>query len=220
MTIVKTCGSVQFGCGWKAAKSWMNFDASPTLRFERIPVIGQFYQKNSSRFPDNVIYGDIVKGLPIAPGSVARLFASHVLEHLSYEDALIAINNSYALLVPGGVFRVIVPDLKLRAEKYIAKSDQSHPLAAIDFMRSTMLGQEHRRRGLRGLLHSVFGGSDHRWMWDEASLSAALHEAGFAGIRRCVYGDSGDPLFAEVEDLSRFIDNDIVELAIECRRPL
>jgi hypothetical protein len=212
--------SVQFGCGWKAAESWVNFDSSPTLRFERIPVISKIYIKNASRFPSNVLYGDIVKGLPVAPGSVARLFASHVLEHLSYEDALTAIKNSYALLKPGGVFRVIVPDLKMRAERYILKSNQNSPLAAVEFLRSTMLGQEHRPRGPGEMLISLFGGSDHRWMWDEASLSEALHREGFSGIRRCTYGDSGDPLFAEVEDVSRFVDDGIVELAIECRRPL
>jgi hypothetical protein len=141
------------------------------------------------------------------------------LEHLPYLQALTAIANSYALLKPGGVFRVIVPDLKKRAEKYIALSDKGSSMAAIEFMRSTLLGQEHRPRGLRGVLFAAFGGSEHRWMWDEASLSAALHDAGFTGIRRCTYGDSGDPLFAEVEDAGRFIDGDIIELALECKRP-
>jgi hypothetical protein len=29
---------VQYGCGYSAPNSWVNFDASPTLRFERIPI--------------------------------------------------------------------------------------------------------------------------------------------------------------------------------------
>lgn len=220
MTFSAVRESVQFGCGWKAPESWTNFDGSPTLRFEKIPLIGRFYTKNASRFPRNVLYGDIVKGLPVASGTVARLFASHVLEHLSYEDALAAIRNSYALLKPGGLFRVVVPDLKMRAEKYVLAANQKSPTAAAQFLRSTMLGLEHRPRGLLGLLTSAFGVSDHLWMWDEASLSAALRDAGFSEIRRCSYGDSGDPLFSDVEDHTRFVDGDIVELAIECRRPL
>ena len=59
---------VQYGCGWSAPKEWRNFDASLTLRFERLPLIGHLYTKNESRFPGNVEYGDIVKGLPIPPG--------------------------------------------------------------------------------------------------------------------------------------------------------
>ncbi|CAO5043555.1 MULTISPECIES: hypothetical protein [Microcystis] len=27
---------VQYGCGWSAPSQWRNFDASPTLRFERM----------------------------------------------------------------------------------------------------------------------------------------------------------------------------------------
>ncbi len=41
---------VQYGCGWSAPFSWRNFDASLTLRFERLPLIGHLYTKNESRF--------------------------------------------------------------------------------------------------------------------------------------------------------------------------
>ena len=117
MSKVNKFDAVQFGCGWAAPEDWLNFEASPTLRFERIPVIGRLYTKNANRFPENVVYGDIVKGLPVPPGSVSRLFSSHVIEHLSYNDALRAIGNCFDLLKPGGVFRIIVPDLKARAER-------------------------------------------------------------------------------------------------------
>jgi hypothetical protein len=33
---------------------WINVDSSPTLYFERIPVIGKLYTKNEKRFPENV----------------------------------------------------------------------------------------------------------------------------------------------------------------------
>src|ERR1700730_6663876 len=214
----QTAGSVQYGCGWQAPPNWLNFDSSLTLRFERLPFIGRLYTKNERRFPENVLYGDIVKGLPIAKGSVARLFASHVIEHLCYQDALLALKRSHELLKPGALFRLIVPDLKTRAQKYISAADRNSAAAAIDFMRSTMLGRARHPRGLRSVLVETFGGSHHLWMWDEASLSAVLHEQGFVNIRRCAFGDSEDPLFAEVEDPTRFIDGDIVELAIECRR--
>lgn len=44
------------------------FDVSAALRFERLRLIGRLYTKNQSRFPKNVEYGDIVKGLPIESG--------------------------------------------------------------------------------------------------------------------------------------------------------
>ena len=106
---------VQYGCGWQAPANWLNFDSSPTLRFEKLPFVGRLYTKNARRFPENVFYGDIVKGLPVNNGSVARLFASHVIEHLCYQDAKLALKRSHELLKPGGLFRLIVPQIRRRS---------------------------------------------------------------------------------------------------------
>ena len=92
---------VQYGCGDCAPAEWVNFDASPTLRIESIPIIGRFIKKNAAPFPSNVRYGDIVSGLPIPDGIVWGLYASHILEHLSRDDFSIALRNSFRLLAPG-----------------------------------------------------------------------------------------------------------------------
>ena len=78
---------VQYGCGWYAPEGWRNFDASPTLRFERIPLLGRLYTKNTERFPENVEYGDIVAGLPISDNSCQAVYCSHILEHLACRPA-------------------------------------------------------------------------------------------------------------------------------------
>ena len=31
---------VQYGCGWNAPRGWRNFDASPNLRIDHLPLIG------------------------------------------------------------------------------------------------------------------------------------------------------------------------------------
>lgn len=77
---------VQYGCGLSAPNEWQNFDASPTLRFERLFLIGHLYTKSKSRFPKNVKYGDIVKGLPVFIDSCKGVYCSHILEHLSLSD--------------------------------------------------------------------------------------------------------------------------------------
>src|SRR5690349_17196768 len=110
---------VQYGCGWCAPKEWINFDASPTLFFERIPLLGRLHTKNASRFPRNVLYGNIVKGLPIDDGSAPGVYASHILEHLSRDEFVVALRHTYAMMRKGGIFRLIVPDLKRRAELYL-----------------------------------------------------------------------------------------------------
>jgi len=211
--------SVQYGCGFDAPRGWINYDGSPTLGFERIPIVGSLYTKNKMRFPVNVRYGDIRKGLPLKPGSVDRLYASHIIEHLAYGDALKALANSFELLRPGGIFRLIVPDLGERARRYVLALDKNDPKAAAQFLDSTLLGERERPQGIKNMLTAALGGYQHRWMWDEASMDQALRECGFVEIRRCDFGDSGDPEFSLVERRDRFIDGDIRELALECRKP-
>ena len=208
---------VQYGCGFNAPPGWVNFDSSPTLRFERLPFIGGTYTRNATRFPPAVRYGDIVKGLPIEPNSVDKLYASHVLEHLAHEDAVIALKNSHLILKSGGIFRVIVPDLTVRVRKYL--SDVGSVSAAPEFLDSTLLGRRSRARGILNIASTVLGNSNHLWMWDEPSLTHALKMAGFSDIRRCTFGDSGDSDFVQVEQMERFIAGDIVELALQCKKP-
>src|ERR1700693_1069972 len=74
---------VQYGCGWSAPQEWTNFDASLTLKWERLPVLGRSYTKNARRFPPNVKPGDIVKGLPIPEESCQCVYVSPVLDHLA-----------------------------------------------------------------------------------------------------------------------------------------
>ena len=61
---------VQYGCGINAPDVWINFDASPTLRLQNIPLVGPLITRGRARFPASVRYGDVVRGLPITTGSV------------------------------------------------------------------------------------------------------------------------------------------------------
>jgi hypothetical protein len=202
---------VQFGCGWCAPPGWLNFDASPTLRFERIPIIGRSYTKNSTRFPENVRYGDIVGGLPLEQESCLGIYSAHVLEHLALEDAEQAILNTFSYLKKGGAFRLVVPDFEQLVRDYLANPS---PSAADRFMELSYLGRKTRPRGFFGLLKAWLGNEAHLWLWDEKSLKAVLERQGFVDIRRCSFGDATDPRFREVEEKDRFDGC----LAFECKK--
>lgn len=203
---------VQYGCGHEAPDGWQNFDSSPTLILERLPLIGRFIQKNSARFPANVRRASIVKGLPVAPASADAVYCSHTLEHLSLEEFRAALRNTFTMLKPGGVFRFVLPDIETYINDYKADSG---PTAAHTFMEQTMLGIPQRPRGLRGLLKHWLGGSEHLWMWDYKAMRKELADAGFTDIRRAVFGDSGDSAFNPVESQDRWSR----ALGVQCRRP-
>ncbi len=194
---------VQYGCGRSAPHEWVNFDASLTLWVERAPLLGQLRPRGQRIFPENVLYGDIVKGLPLAPASCRAVYCSHVLEHLALEDFRQALHNSRRILASGGIFRLVVPDLRAAARRYVA-DESGH--AACNFLNETSLGVTTRPRNLRGFVRSWLGNSRHLWMWDFPSLRQELQNAGFTGIRQASLGDSEDGRFRSVEEQSRWED--------------
>lgn len=192
-----------------APHEFENFDASPTLRLERLPLIGPFVHKNPRRFPANVRYGDITRGPLVRPGSAAGVYCSHVLEHLSFDDCHIALKNTYEMLASDGIFRFVFPDLKKIALDYIHGN-----LDANGFMVETGLGAKRRARGVKGFLMNFLGNSGHLWLWDEDSIFSELDKVGFAGIRRAAFADSTDPMFQLVESPGRWHGH----LGIECSK--
>jgi len=201
---------VQFGCGLCAPEGWRNFDASPRLRAEKLPLFGRFICE--PLFPKNCEYGDIVKGLPLSPGTCDVLYSSHVLEHLSLEDLRIALANVFSLLKPGGIFRLVVPDLEIEARKYLESDEDGR---AITFLQAISLGKATRARTISGWLHELIGNAYHLWMWDFLGLEAELKKVGFTEIRRATYGDANDPMMVGVESEGRWIG----ALGIHCCKP-
>ena len=200
---------LQYGCGLRAPENWINFDSSPSLIFSKIPIVKDLFKRFVPPFPSNVRYGNIVKGLPVSPESIQLIYASHVLEHLSLNDCRIAIRNTYIMLVKGGLFRLVVPDLEWCIKEY-----QTNPVQkrAYKFMKNTKLGIEWREYGLIGFLRNTFGNTTHLWMWDYDSLKIELANIGFTNIRRANFNDSSAVEFRDVEEIGRFEN----ALAIEC----
>lgn len=211
---------VQYGCGQCAPDGWINFDASPRLFLERIPGLQILIHSTvGTLFPANVLRGDITKGLPIADSSASAVYCSHVLEHLPREELPLALRNTFRLLKPGGVFRLVVPDLQWRAARYLTSAANGKSDAADEFMNSCGLGKKKRPARLIDYARERFGKSAHLWMYDFDGLRNLLEDAGFASVRRVAFGDSGDPLFASVEDRGRFFEGNERELAIAAMRP-
>jgi len=207
---------IQIGCGRSAPVDWINFDASPRLWVERVYGVRQVLKGTVGlAFPANARSGDIVRGLPVPDASAQGVYCSHVLEHLPRDDVPTALRNTVRMLRPGGVFRLVVPDLQWRAARYINSAELRDPAAADALIDSCLLGTRTKPRNLMSRIKREFGKSAHLWMYDFAALEDILEQAGFAGVRRCAIGDSADPMFVLVEDADRFIEGGEPELAIE-----
>lgn len=195
---------VQYGCGLSAPTEWVNFDVSPTLRLAKIPLLGSLITRNRVRFPENVKYGDVTRGLPIDDNHCDGVFASHVLEHLALDDFYSALTETKRILKPGGRFRLIVPDLEKLAEQYLMSLQEGGARASHQFMSQSYLGLKEKPKSFLKRIVSGFGNTDHLWMWDRLSMKAALEGAGFSLVRPAAFGDSEETAFSVVEEEARF----------------
>lgn len=206
-------GYIQFGCGLCAPVTWRNFDAGPAFWIEKnLPFMRQaVVRRGFPDYPRNIEYGDVVEGLPVAAGSAQAVYCSHVLEHLALNEFRTALANVREYLKPGGVFRLVVPDLEYLIRGYVATES---PDAAVTFMREAHLGEERKARGWGDKAKAMFGRSQHLSMWDYKGMAAELDRTGFTQIRRASHRDAEDPRFLDVEDAGRWENC----LGVECRR--
>ncbi|MEO6424213.1 MAG: methyltransferase domain-containing protein [Bacteroidia bacterium] len=97
---------LNLGCGthYSLAKEWTNIDFSSS--------------------GPGVIAHNLLKGIPFNDNSFDLVYHSHVLEHFSKEDGENLIAECYRVLKPGGILRVVIPDLEMIARNYLKYFDE------------------------------------------------------------------------------------------------
>lgn len=90
---------VNVGCGRTVHPEWVNIDLVPSA--------------------PGVIKHNLCCGLPFADDQVDAIYHSHVLEHLGPEQGERMLRECYRVLRPGGILRIVVPDLEQIAKLYL-----------------------------------------------------------------------------------------------------
>jgi predicted SAM-dependent methyltransferase len=96
---------LNIGCGSIFHLSWNNIDS----------------HQNSSLIQIH----DIRKGLPFSNGYLDACYSSHVLEHLTQEQAKSLLNECIRVLKSNGIIRLVVPDLEAIARNYLSTLERS-----------------------------------------------------------------------------------------------
>ncbi|MCP4082694.1 MAG: methyltransferase domain-containing protein [Pirellulaceae bacterium] len=125
------------GCGAHFHPDWCNIDLV-------------------SNHPDVIEY-DIRGGLPFADNSFDAAYHSHVLEHLTPAQGEALVLECHRVLRPGGVLRVVVPDLEQISRIYLRMLDDawegnSTAEKNYEWMKLELLDQmvRHQSGGLMG----------------------------------------------------------------------
>ena len=190
---------LNIGCGTAGIPGWINIDNSPTILLSRLPFGKRIFR--TPDWPKDVLRADIRKRIPFPTGSVLSIYSSHTFEHFTYDESQAIACECIRVLKPGGVLRIVVPDLKIFVSDYLSAYDD--PLASHKFISRLLLTS-----GLRDIVHS---GAHHKQMFDERSLVHLLRAAGFVSPEVRSFGSSRIPKIEEIELESRRTESLYVE---------
>ncbi len=187
---------IHVGCGDSPISGWRNFDNSISLRLAGIPLLPRLLRRCGILNPrqyafiefarlHRIEYGDGVKGLPVPDCSAEALYSCHMIEHLSRADAGRFLEEAKRVLIPGGVIRLAVPDLRRLAGRYLETGD------ADGFIAATYLGRENDGSVAGRMATLIAGPRLHGWMYDERSLGRLLRDHGFSEVVAVPPGETG-----------------------------
>lgn len=165
---------VNLGCGNTGRAGWVNVDAFPAAGVNCVC--------------------DCRRGLPFDNASCAGIFTEHFLEHVDYtEEVPLLLDECNRVLVSGGVIRVVVPD----GGRYL----RCYALPGWDELSLLRgLSSDHddpysncRFRTKMEVVNEIFRqGTQHKYAYDEATLTQVLLDAGFTRIETKSFGVSAD----------------------------
>ena len=171
---------VNLGCGLAVAPGWFNVDGSLNALIAGMPRAVHklvYRHTGASRYYAQAeylallqcgtfIHHDLQYGIPLHDATADFVYSSHFLEHMSRVDALHLLRESFRVLKPGGVVRVVVPDLEYAVSLY-AQGRKEDMLTQYFFVEDD---------------DSYY--ARHKYMYDYESLAAQLLAIGFKDIQR------------------------------------
>jgi len=170
---------LQLGCFDQALDGWTNTDVTPHLFVARVPGLASMlwrmglmaalrYDQHRQGIFRRVRYMNVTKRFPFRDSSFAFVYTSHMLEHLAPSDAEFCLREVNRVLRPGGVLRILVPDLDDLVRRF--RPDQADHFVEELF--------ESRQKNAK---------NRHHWHYNETSLSGLLRAVGFADVQRCAF---------------------------------
>ena len=202
------------GSGPASAAAWISIDGSWQARLAGhrwlARAASRLFGIEIGHWPQGIKYRNVRGGLGYDDGSIAVVYASHLLEHLYRQDAVRFLRDVRRALLPGGVCRIVVPDVAAIVGWYLAhqrEPAEQRTQSSSDLLMGLLLLRPDRAKG-SGILALVRQWADlheHKWMYDQEGLLALVGEAGFTDVSPRGYLDSVIPrdILAQVERADR-----------------
>ena len=166
---------VHLGCGKNALDGFLNFDNNLFLLFKYIPFIENFlshfnfipklfceFIKISRK--KNIKYCDASKKIPFQDYTVDLIYSCHMIEHLDHKETQVFFNESYRILKPNGIMRIVVPDFQRLVDNYKFDKDVDK------FVNNSCLVGKKPKSLIKKLQYLIQGHGWHHQMFNKESL--------------------------------------------------
>ena len=204
---------LNLACGTRVHPDWNNMDFSPyarLYRYERavkmahaLGVISDERYQTFRSLEAELICWDLRKGIPCPNDTFDVVYHSHFLEHLELEAARAFLGECHRVIKPGGVLRVVVPDIETVTRRYLevirkidagivdaTNKEYERAVWRIfgQMVMSEGAGTSEQPAVLRQIERLFRGdarnqGHLHRWMYDRYSLAKLIYNQGFKDVR-------------------------------------
>jgi len=138
--------------------------------------------KNKSGPPD--IVADISEYIPLGDNVVDLVYSKATLEHLTYNQLINCLLESYRILKRNGCVRMVVPSFDMAIQDYLNKKYLLEQKNTI-FPNEKVSNDDYVETFIGRMLYF-----DHRYLHNFNTLKKALEKTGFSEIRECIPGDS------------------------------
>ena len=192
------------GCGQVLIPGYQNIDLFDGLQPDRL------YQNFRDVEGAHLLNCDLRKGLPCPDNSLDVIYNCHFLEHLPYDSGVDLLRQAHARLKPGGVLRIVVPDLELWIENY-----QRNNVSFFEAYRRQILGGNRAvYRTKASIFMAMLTGFGHQWAYDFETLALLLREVGFTNVYRTLFQESCLPEIRLIEPYTPL--RGMESLCVEC----
>lgn len=146
------------------------------------------------------IYLDASKKLPFPDASIDVIFTEQFIEHLSQEQALFFIKESYRVLKKGGCIRHSTPDLKKIIDLYDNKNTYVTKEQVINrHIRNHRPNDVFAQKTACQIINDLSRLWGHSYIYDQTDFRAVIDDAGYINFRWVDFGVSNLESLKNVE---------------------
>lgn len=201
---------LNLGCGSQIVDGWVNVDYAMGARLNRLPLFRLVNKRlhlfKNVDWDERIFLHDLATRFPWPDSSVDVVYSSHTLEHFNKEQGLLFLRECHRVLRPGGIIRILVPDLRCMIDDYLNGN-----VRADDFVNELSVLPGNHLSGLKNRLVPLMQSHHtHKCMYDSGRLVEILGEIGFTASSRGAFDSDIDDVRA-IERESRTQEAVVVE---------